>query len=144
MCSIPTTGVGGGHLKSTKTEAGLAGVEIAKSLQSAGRFRLPPRKIERKKPLDLDSVLKKKIQPTFKLTFKRIGITGVGWHTLRHSGNHAGRDGRTPIDDPRLLASQRSARDQQISPGDNRKQKCRASSWMPSCQVACCREANQP
>jgi hypothetical protein len=33
------------------------------------------------KPLDLASVLKKKIQPAF----KRIGITGVGWHTFRHT-----------------------------------------------------------
>jgi integrase len=34
-----------------------------------------------KKPLDLASVLKKKIQPAF----KSIGISGVGWHTFRHS-----------------------------------------------------------
>ena len=43
-----------------------------------------------------------------------------------HGGNHAGRDGRTPTDDPRLLASQRSARDQQVSPGNNKKQTPRA------------------
>jgi hypothetical protein len=33
------------------------------------------------KPLDLASVLKKKIQPAF----KKIGITGVGGHTFRHT-----------------------------------------------------------
>jgi hypothetical protein len=37
--------------------------------------------LQGKKPLDLASVLKKKIQPAF----KRIGITGVGWHTFRHT-----------------------------------------------------------
>jgi integrase-like protein len=34
-----------------------------------------------RKLLDLAAVLKKKIQPAF----KRIGITGVGWHTFRHT-----------------------------------------------------------
>ena len=33
------------------------------------------------KPLGLASVLKKRIQPAF----RRIGITGVGWHTFRHA-----------------------------------------------------------
>lgn len=33
------------------------------------------------KPLDLASVLKNKIQPAF----PRLGITGLGWHILRHS-----------------------------------------------------------
>src|SRR5580692_10459944 len=38
-------------------------------------------RLQGSKPLDLASVLKKKIQPAF----RRIGITGVGWHTFRHS-----------------------------------------------------------
>ena len=38
-------------------------------------------RLKGKKPLDLASVLKKKIQPAF----KSIGIFGVGWHTFRHS-----------------------------------------------------------
>jgi hypothetical protein len=37
-------------------------------------------RLQGSKPLDLASVLKKKIQPTF----RRIGIMGVGWHTFRH------------------------------------------------------------
>ena len=63
---------------------------------------------------------------------RRTGLQ-ENWHYRRglahlsaHGGNHAGRDGRTPIDDPRLLASQRSARDQQVSPGNDKKQTPRA------------------
>jgi hypothetical protein len=41
----------------------------------------PSERLQGSKPLDLASVLKKKIQPAF----RRIGITGVGWHTFRHS-----------------------------------------------------------
>jgi Phage integrase family len=46
-----------------------------------GDFVFPSERLRGKKPLDLASVLKKKIQPAF----KRIGITGVGWHTFRHT-----------------------------------------------------------
>ncbi len=65
----------------SKPEALLAGVEVAKSLQQAGRLRIPFRKTAGSKPLRSASVLKKKIQPAF----RRIGIRGVGWHTFRHS-----------------------------------------------------------
>ena len=41
----------------------------------------PPERRQGSRPLDLASVLKKKIQPAF----RRIGITGAGWHTFRHS-----------------------------------------------------------
>ena len=34
-----------------------------------------------RKPLDLAAVLKRKIQPAF----MAVGITGVGWHTFRHT-----------------------------------------------------------
>jgi integrase len=44
-------------------------------------FVFPSERLRGSKPLDLASVLKKKIQPAF----RRIGITGVGWHTFRHS-----------------------------------------------------------
>jgi len=86
----------------------LAGVEIAKSYNQPGDFVFPSED-EGKETARLGSVLKKKIPPAF----KRIGITGVGGHTFRHTVEHAGRDGRTTNDDSRLLASQRSARDQQ-------------------------------
>jgi integrase len=41
----------------------------------------PSERLKGSKPLDLAPVLKKKIQPAF----KKIGITGVSWHTLRHT-----------------------------------------------------------
>jgi integrase len=44
-------------------------------------FVFPSERLRGTKPLDLASVLKKKIQPVF----RRIAITGVGWHTFRHS-----------------------------------------------------------
>jgi hypothetical protein len=44
-------------------------------------FVFPSERLRGSKPLDLASVLKKKIQPAF----RRIGIMGVGWHTFRHS-----------------------------------------------------------
>ena len=84
----------GGHLKSTKTEASAKLLPMHPSLKLAllewrslslynqpGDFVFPSERLKGKKPLDLASVLKKKIQPAF----KRIGITGVGWHTFRHT-----------------------------------------------------------
>ena len=44
-------------------------------------FVFASEKLKGRKPLDLSAVLKKKIQPAF----KSIGITGVGWHTFRHT-----------------------------------------------------------
>jgi integrase len=84
----------GGHLKRTKTEASAKLLPMHPSLKLAllewrslslynqpGDFVSPSERLKGKKPLDLASVLKKKIQPAF----KRIGITGVGWHTFRHT-----------------------------------------------------------
>jgi len=44
-------------------------------------FVFASERLKGRKPLDLAAVLKKKIQPAF----QRIGITGVGWHTFRHT-----------------------------------------------------------
>jgi hypothetical protein len=55
-------------------------VEITEPLQPARDFVFASERLKGRKPLDLAAVLKKKIQPAF----KRIGITGVGWHTFRH------------------------------------------------------------
>jgi integrase len=44
-------------------------------------FIFPSERLKGHKPLDLSSVLRKKVQPAF----KKIGITGVGWHTFRHT-----------------------------------------------------------
>src|SRR5450631_1970465 len=107
----------------SESEAGLAGVEIAKSLQPAGRFRLSFRKIEGKETARLGFGVEEE---------NPAGLQEDRHHRRRlahvsaHGGNHAGRDGRTPIDDPRLLASQRSARDEQVSPGNDKKQTPRA------------------
>ena len=107
----------------SESEAGLAGVEIAKSLQSAGRFRLPFRKTEGQETARLGFGVEE--EDPAGLQEDRHHRRRLA-HLSAHGGNHAGRDGRTPTDDPRLLASQRSARDQQVSPGNNKKQTPRA------------------
>src|SRR5215467_488353 len=84
----------GGYLKSTKTEASAKLLPMHPSLKHSLQewrsqslynkpedFVFPSERLQGSKPLDLASVLKKKIQPAF----RRIGITGVGWHTFRHS-----------------------------------------------------------
>ena len=48
---------------------------------SPGISSSPSEKLKGRKPLDLAAVLKKKIQPAF----ERIGVSGVGWHTFRHT-----------------------------------------------------------
>jgi len=84
----------GGHLKSTKTEASAKLLPMHASLKHAllewrsqslynqpTDFVFPSERLKGSKPLDLASVLKKKIQPAF----RKIGIKGVGWHTFRHT-----------------------------------------------------------
>src|SRR5713226_6891522 len=107
----------------SESEAGLAGVEVAESLQPTGRFRLPFGKTEGKQTARPGFGVEEE-DPTG-LQEDRHHRGGLA-HLSAHGGNHAGRDGRTPIDDPRLLASQRSARDQQVSPGNDKKQTPRA------------------
>jgi integrase len=84
----------GGNLKCTKTEASAKLLPMHPSLKYSLQewrsqslynkpedFVFPSERLQGSKPLDLASVLKKKIQPAF----RRIGITGVGWHTFRYS-----------------------------------------------------------
>ena len=84
----------GGHLKATKTEASAKVLPMHTALKDAllewrrqtaynqpGDFVFPSHRCKGKKPLDLAAVLKRKIQPAF----AAIGITGVGWHTFRHT-----------------------------------------------------------
>jgi integrase len=84
----------GGHLIDTKSEASAQSLPMhpglkdgllewrAQSLHNQPEdFVFASERLEGRKPLDLAAVLKKKIQPAF----KRIGITGVGWHTFRHT-----------------------------------------------------------
>ena len=44
-------------------------------------FVFPSVRKKGRKPLELGVVLQRKIQPAF----AKIGITGVGWHTFRHT-----------------------------------------------------------
>ena len=84
----------GGHLKATKTEASAKVLPMHLALKGAllewksqsdyngpGDFVFPSRRHNGKKPLDLAAVLKRKIQPAF----VKVGITGVGWQTFRHT-----------------------------------------------------------
>jgi integrase len=84
----------GGHLKPTKTEASakvlpmhlapkdaLLEWESQSDYDGPGDFVFPSHRHKGKKPLDLAAVLQRKIQPAF----TKVGITGVGWHTFRHT-----------------------------------------------------------
>jgi len=98
-------------------------VRDCKSLQSAGQFRLPFRKIEGKETARLGFGVEE--EDPVGLREDRNHWSRLA-HLSAHGGDNAGRDGQTPTDDPRLLASQRSARDQQVPPGNNKKQTPRA------------------
>lgn len=84
----------GGHLIDTKSEASAQPLPMHPALKDGllewrtqSLYHRPEdyvfasERLKGRKPLDLASVLKKKIQPAF----RRIGINGVGWHTFRHT-----------------------------------------------------------
>ncbi|MGA8620899.1 MAG: site-specific integrase [Candidatus Sulfotelmatobacter sp.] len=84
----------GGILKSTKTEASAKPLPMHPALKQAllewktqshrtqlTDFVFPSRLYRGQKALDLAAVLKRKIRPAF----EKLGITGVGWHTFRHT-----------------------------------------------------------
>ena len=84
----------GGILKSTKTEASAKPLRMHPILKQAllewrmhshrnqpADFVFPSRLYGGRKALDLAAVLKRKIRPAF----EKAGITGVGWHTFRHT-----------------------------------------------------------
>jgi hypothetical protein len=122
----------GGHLKNTKTEASAKLLPMHASLKHAllewrsqslynqpTDFVFSSERLKGSKPLDLASVLKKKIQPAF----KKIGIKGVGWHTFRHTvGAMLAEMGEHQLM-IRVLAPRESACDQQVSSGDDNEQK---------------------
>jgi hypothetical protein len=84
----------GGHLKSTETEAsakllpmhpheaGLARVEVTKLYNQPGDFVFSSERLKGSKPLDLASVLKKKIQPAFKKIGKRSVLDSKAFRAL--------------------------------------------------------------
>ncbi|HTC92051.1 MAG TPA: site-specific integrase [Terriglobales bacterium] len=84
----------GGHLLDTKTTASARPMPMHAVLKDGllewksqtlytrpEDFVFASERLKGQKPLDLASVLKKKIQPAF----RKIGVTGVGWHTFRHT-----------------------------------------------------------
>ena len=84
----------GGHLKVTKTEGSAKLLPMHLALKDAllewkslslytqpTDFVFPSHRCKGRKPLDLAAVLKRKIRPAF----DKLGITGVGWHTFRHT-----------------------------------------------------------
>jgi integrase len=84
----------GGILKSTKTEASAKPLPMHPVLKQAllewrtqtartqaSDFVFPSRLYRGRKALDLAAVLKRKIRPSF----EKLGITGLGWHTFRHT-----------------------------------------------------------
>ena len=99
----------GGHLIDTKSEASAqplpmhpalrAGLLEWRSLSLYNRpedFLFPSERLKGRKPLDLASVLKRKVKPAF----DRIGIKGVGWHTFRHTvGTIVWRQSFFPLND---------------------------------------------
>jgi len=84
----------GGHLVDTKSEASAQPLPMHPALKDglvewrsmslynqAEHFVFCSERLKGHKPLDLAAVLQKKIQPAF----EKLGITGVGWHTFRHT-----------------------------------------------------------
>jgi hypothetical protein len=58
-----------------------ARMEDPEPLRGRDGFRVSLVRCKARKPLDLASVLNRKIKPAF----VKLGIAGVGWHTFRHS-----------------------------------------------------------
>ena len=118
----------GGHLIDTKSEAsaqklpmhpglrdGLAGVEIAESLQPARRFRLRFREAQGSKATRFGRRAEEKDTASVQEDWRnRRGLAYVP----SHSGNNASGDGRTPTHNPRLLAAQQPPRHEQVPAGD--------------------------
>ncbi len=84
----------GGILKSTKTEGSAKPLPMHPALKLAllewrkqsdrtqpADFVFPSRLYGGRRALDLAAVLKRKIRPAF----EKAGVTGVGWHTFRHT-----------------------------------------------------------
>lgn len=106
----------GGHLKATKTESSARLLPMHAALTHAllewkseshytrpEDFVFPSHRFKGRKPLDLAAVLNRKIKPAFVEARHHRGRMA---HLSTHGGNDAGRDGRAPTHDSRLLATQ--------------------------------------
>ena len=111
--------VGKAIADASESEAGLAGVEVTKSLQPTGRFRLRFGETEGQQTTRLGFGVEEK--DSTGVQEDRHHGSGLA-HISAHGGNHAGRDGRTPTNDPGLLAPCEFARNQQVSSGNNNEQ----------------------
>ena len=103
----------------SKPETLLAGVEIAKPVQQAGRFRFSVRTTARKQAVGSGFSVKEKDSACIQTNWNhRSGLahfSALGW-------NHAGGDGRTSAHDSRLLAAQQPTCHEQIPAGDFKDQ----------------------
>ncbi len=98
-----------------KPEAFLAGVEVTKPLQQAGRLRFSIRKTARQQAVGSSFSLKEEDSACIQ-TDRNHG-RGVA-HVSTFGRNHAGGDGRTSAHDPRLLAAQQPPCHEQVPAGD--------------------------
>jgi hypothetical protein len=99
----------------SKPEAFLAGVEVAKPLQQAGRFRIPFRKTARHQAVRPSFSPEK--ENTACIQTNRSHGCGLA-HVPTFGWNHAGGDGRTSTHNPRLLAAQQPSCHEQVPAGD--------------------------
>jgi hypothetical protein len=98
-----------------KPEAFFAGVEIAKSLQQTGRFRVPFRKTAGYQAVR--SSFSPEEENTARLPTDRNQGCGLA-HVSTFRRNDARGDGRTSAHNPRLLAAQQPPRHEQVPAGD--------------------------
>ncbi len=99
----------------SKPEVFLAGVEIAKSLQQTGRFRIPFRKTARQQAVR--SSFSPEEENTACIQSDRNHGCGLA-HVSTFGRNNAGGDGRTSTHHPRLLAAQQPSCHEQVPAGD--------------------------
>src|SRR5579871_5101738 len=99
----------------SKPQTLLAGVEIAKPLQQAGRFRFSFRKTARHQAVGSSFSVKEedsaRVQTNRNHGCGLAYFSALGW-------NHARGDGRTSTHDPRLLAAQQPPCHEQVPAGD--------------------------
>ena len=99
----------------SKPKIFLAGVEIAKPLQQAGRLRIPFRTTARQQAVG--SSFSPEEENSASIQTDRNHWGGLA-HLSAHGWNHAGGDGRTSAHNPRLLAAQQPSCNEQVLAGN--------------------------
>ena len=99
----------------SKPKIFLAGVEIAKPLQQAGRLRIPFRTTARQQAVGSSFSPEEENSASIQTDRNHWGglahLSALGW-------NHAGGDGRTSAHNPRLLAAQQPSCHEQVLAGN--------------------------